>query len=202
MRKVIRLLTAGLFSMLIGGAAMAQDQVTIRGTVTNAASKETVSSVSVVIKGSDEGTYTDDRGNFTLTTRRSFPLTLVFSSIGFGTVEKRVSNASDEVDIVMNPASSLGQEVVVSATRMPSRILESPVSIERISNANIRNAPAANYYDLVVNLKGVDFVTSSLTFKTPTTRGFASSGNTRFLQIMDGMDNQAPGLNFSVGSVI
>src|SRR5437764_4827966 len=41
-----------------------------------------------------------------------------------------------------------------------------------------------------------------MTFKTPTTRGFAGSGNTRFNQLVDGMDNQAPGLNFSVGGVV
>src|SRR5690606_21378166 len=66
----------------------------------------------------------------------------------------------------------------------------------------IRNSPSPSYYDLVTNLKGVDVVTSSLTFKTPTMCGFAGSGNVRFNQIMDGMDNQAPGLNFSVGSII
>jgi outer membrane receptor protein involved in Fe transport len=71
-----------------------------------------------------------------------------------------------------------------------------------VNTTTIRNAPASNYYDIVANLKGVDVVASSLTFKTPTTRGFQSSGNTRFNQIVDGMDNQAPGLNFSVGSVI
>ena len=48
----------------------------------------------------------------------------------------------------------------------------------------------------------MDVTTSSLTFKTPTTRGFNSSGNTRFNQLVDGMDNQAPGLNFSVGAII
>jgi hypothetical protein len=51
-------------------------------------------------------------------------------------------------------------------------------------------------------LKGVDITTSSLTFVTPTTRGFNSSGNYRFNQLVDGMDNQAPGLNFSVSSIV
>jgi outer membrane receptor protein involved in Fe transport len=55
---------------------------------------------------------------------------------------------------------------------------------------------------LLQNLKGVDLMASSLTFKTPTTRGFNGSGNARFTQLIDGMDNQAPGLNFSVGGVI
>ncbi len=92
--------------------------------------------------------------------------------------------------------------VADTTTRVAERIMESPVSVERVSAATIRTAPAANYYDVVSNLKGVDVVTSSLTFKTPSTRGFSGSGNVRFTQIMDGMDNQAPGLNFAVGSVV
>jgi outer membrane receptor protein involved in Fe transport len=113
-----------------------------------------------------------------------------------------VTNADQPVSVSFAPNSSLGQEVVVAASRLPERILESPVSIERVSSTTIRTAPASNYYDIVTNLKGVDVIASSLTFKTPTTRGFAGSGNTRFNQLVDGMDNQAPGLNFSVGSVI
>lgn len=202
MRKTLPALVAFVFCIFLQTISFAQEVITIRGTVRNATSNETVSSVSVLIKGTEEGTYTDDRGNFVINTRQKLPLTLVFTSVGFEPFEQAVNDAAQPVMVTLATSSSLGQEVVVSATRTPSRILESPVSIERIGNANIRSAPAANYYDLVVNLKGVDFVTSSLTFKTPTTRGFAGSGNTRFLQIMDGMDNQAPGLNFAVGSVI
>lgn len=202
MRRMLPLLAAFVLVCLLQLPTYAQETATLKGSVKNATTNETVSSVSVIIKGTEEGTYSDDKGNFSLTTRRKLPLTLILSSIGYESVEVEVSNAVQVLQVSLKPTSSLGQEVVVSATRMPSRILESPVSIERIGNSSIRSTPAANYYDMVVNLKGVDFVASSLTFKTPTTRGFAGSGNTRFLQIMDGMDNQAPGLNFAVGSVI
>ena len=33
-------------------------------------------------------------------------------------------------------------------------------------------------------------------------RGFNSNGNVRVVQLIDGMDNQAPGLNFSVGNIV
>ncbi|HUM66305.1 MAG TPA: Plug domain-containing protein, partial [Chitinophagaceae bacterium] len=82
------------------------------------------------------------------------------------------------------------------------RILESPVSIERVGAAAIRNNASSNYYDIVNKLKGVNVVYSSLTYATPTTRGFSGSGNTRFTQVVNGMDNQAPGLNFAVGMVV
>jgi len=152
----------------------AQGQV-VSGAVRNSLTKEAVSAASVTIKGSTSGTFTDDKGNFRLTVPSSvkFPFTLVISSIGFSELEISVA-AAGEQSINLMPSAALGEELVVSATRLPTRILESPVSIERVSGATLRNAPVANYYDIVTNLKGVDMVASSLTFRTVTTRGFAS----------------------------
>lgn len=199
MRKTIShllaLVLANMFSMVIYAQVS-----TISGKVDNNATKEKLAAVSVAIKGTNSGTYTDDKGSFKLTLSK-VPVTLVFSSVGFESYEV-VVNGSQDLTVSLKPSNALGQEVVVSATRVAQKIMESPVSIERISTAAIRNTPSASYYDMVSNLKGVDIVTSSLTFKTPTTRGFAGSGNARVNQIVDGMDNQAPGLNFAVGSFI
>lgn len=198
MRKFTSYLVAVIMAMLFSTAAFSQN--TISGNVKNSATSENVNAVSVTVKGSDAGTFTDDKGRFTLNVK-SLPVTLVISSVGYTTQEIQVTGTG-ATTINLAPTNALGQEVVVSATRVATRILESPVSIERVSAAAIRTAPAASYYDVVSTLKGVDVVTSSLTFKTPTTRGFAGSGNLRFNQLVDGMDNQAPGLNFSVGSVV
>ena len=180
---------------------LAQNTV-ISGTVQNSSSAEKIAAVSVTIKGSGAGTYTDDKGNFKISATQSLPLTLVLSSVGFQTQEIKVANATTPIIVQFKPSNALGQEVVVSATKVATRILESPVSIERVNAATIRNAPAASYYDVLSTLKGVDVTTSSLTFKTPSTRGFNGSGSTRVNQIVDGMDNQAPGLNFSVGGFV
>lgn len=201
MRKSNRHLAMMLLAMFTSIAAFAQT-VTVTGNVKNSSNSDNVPAVSVTIKGTSTGTFTDDKGNFSLTTSQNPPFTLVFTSIGFDPQEVVVNNLSQVVSVSLIPSSTLGTEVVVSASRVPEKILESPVSIERVSSAAIRVSPAASYYDIVGNLKGVDMVTSSLTFKTPTTRGFAGSGNTRFNQLVDGMDNQAPGLNFSVGAII
>ncbi|MGL6268299.1 MAG: carboxypeptidase-like regulatory domain-containing protein, partial [Chitinophagaceae bacterium] len=194
---------AAVLLFMLPTIVFAQTQV-LTGSVQNSLTKEMVGSVSVSIKGTTAGTFTDDKGNFKLTVPSTvkFPLTLVFTSIGYDFKEIEVTGPGEISAIVLNASSSLGDEVVISATRVPTRILESPVSIERVSSAALKNAPAANYFDVVGNLKGVDMVTASLTFKTVTTRGFAGSGNVRFNQIVDGMDNQAPGLNFAVGSFI
>ena len=183
-------------------SASAQNSTTVSGSVKNAKSKELVSAVSVTVKGSSVGTFTDDKGTFRFSSIKNYPVTLVFSSVGFANKEVTVNAAKTGVEVSLEPSFTLGNEVVVSASRVPERILESPVSIERVSTATIRNTAATNYYDILTNLKGVDVVAASLTFKSVGTRGFNSSGNTRLNQLIDGMDNQAPGLNFSVGSVI
>lgn len=201
MRNSYSSFTSLLLALFFSIAAYAQP-VTVTGNVKNSTNQDVVPAVSVTLKGSSTGTFTDDKGNFTLTTSQQPPFTLVFTSIGFESQEVLVNTAGQVVNISFTPSTSLGTEVVVSASRVPERILESPVSIERVNAAAIRVTPAATYYDIVGGLKGVDIVTSSLTFKTPSTRGFAGSGNTRFNQLVDGMDNQAPGLNFSVGAII
>ena len=183
-------------------SASAQNSTTVSGSVKNAKSKELVSAVSVTVKGSSVGTFTDDKGTFRFSSIKNYPVTLVFSSVGFANKEVTVNAANAGLEVSLEPSFTLGNEVVVSASRVPERILESPVSIERVSTATIRNTAATNYYDILTNLKGVDVVAASLTFKSVGTRGFNSSGNTRLNQLIDGMDNQAPGLNFSVGSVI
>ncbi|HEY5390916.1 MAG TPA: carboxypeptidase-like regulatory domain-containing protein, partial [Hanamia sp.] len=188
---------ANIFTLI----AVAQ-QTTIKGDVTNKISNEGIPAVSVIVKGTGEGTFTDEHGHFILDIKGSLPVTLVITSIGYGKQEIQVNNEKVAVNVSLDPVSTLGQEVVVSATRTPASILESPVTIERISATDIRNSPQVSYYDIISKLKGVDVVTASLTFSSPTTRGFNGSGNLRLNQIVDGMDNQAPGLNFSVGSVV
>ena len=176
--------------------------VTIIGKISNGENKEAVPAASVVLKGGTAGTYSDNQGNFKLTINHSFPFTLIISSVGYETKEVVVESGSTAIDIDLKPASVEGTEVVVSATRSQIRSLESPVSIERMSSSAIREVSAANFYDAIGNLKGVDVVTSSILFKTMGTRGFNGSGNLRMNQLVNGMDNQAPGLNFSVGNIV
>lgn len=200
MKRIMQSTISLLLLLLISIQTYSQS-TSLSGYVRDPISKEGISAVSVLIKGSSEGSFTDSKGYFKLNANLKFPLTLLFSSIGYESKEVEITGA-EEINIELNPSATLGEEVVVAATRTATRAMESPVSIERLNAANINTSPATSYYDMVGQLKGVDITTSSLTFKTPSTRGFNFSGNTRLNQLVDGMDNQAPGLNFSLGSFI
>ena len=201
MRKSYRYLAAWLMAVLFSIAANAQS-VTISGTVRNGTSKEGVVAVTVAIKGTSSGTYTDPNGKFSIKVPK-LPVVLVFTSTGgYDAQEVTVSDASKTIDVDLKVNTVMGQAVIVAANRVPTKILESPVTIERLSSSALKNSAAPSVYEAIGNLKGVDVHTASLSFRTITTRGFVSSGNTRLTQLIDGMDNQAPGLNFAVGSVI
>lgn len=202
MRNIYSIAAMALIAIFSCVSATAQNKVTISGIVTDGVTGKALSGVSVTVKGTLSGAVTDEKGAFTVSGVMTLPATLVFGSIGYASKEVQVAASGQSVTIALQPGYVLGEEVVVAASRTSERLLETPVSIERVSSATIRSAPAANYYDIIGNLKGVDMTTSSLTFKTISTRGFNGSGNLRFNQLVDGMDNQAPGLNFTVGNII
>ncbi|MDR6845245.1 TonB-dependent receptor plug domain-containing protein [Flavobacterium granuli] len=176
-------------------------QNTISGKIINSTTKEKVSAVLVKIKNAKESTYSDEYGRFQLS-GKEFPLTVVVSSLGFQSKEVEVKESSSSLVIEMDPGMALDEIIVTSASRVAQRKLSSPVTIEQVSLKEIKNSPQLNYIDMVQGLKGVDVTVSSIGFTSITTRGFNTSGNTNFTQIVDGMDNQAPGLNFPLGSAL
>ncbi|SFT50359.1 TonB-dependent Receptor Plug Domain [Algoriphagus locisalis] len=189
-----------LLVSLTSGTVFAQ--TTVSGTVSDADTKETLVGVNILVKGKVIGTISDLDGAYSLNVNQDPPLTLVFSMVGYNTQEIEVTTAQSTVNVQLVESAILGQEVVVSASRVEESVLQSPVSVEKMDIIAIRDAPQASFYDAINNMKGVEMSTQSLLFKSFNTRGFNANGNVRTVQLIDGMDNQAPGLNFSVGNIV
>jgi outer membrane receptor protein involved in Fe transport len=175
-------------------------QTTITGTVTDDSSIP-MPGANIIIIGTTSGTITDFDGNFTLTVDQEPPFTIQVSTIGFESQNQEVTSNNQTFAILMQEGNFL-DEVVISASRTPERIFESPVTVERFGLKQIRNTASADFYGGLENLKGVDVNTNSLTFKSINTRGFATFANTRFMQLVDGMDNSSPALNFPIGNLV
>ncbi|MCX8492494.1 MAG: TonB-dependent receptor, partial [Cyclobacteriaceae bacterium] len=149
------------------------------------------------------GTISDGKGEFYLKVNQAPPLTLVFSFIGFRSQELEIKDANTVgLEITLEEETLLGQEVVVAASRVEESILKSPVTIEKMDILAIRQSAAPDFYDALANVKGVQASNGSLNFTAVNTRGFATIANTRFVQWVDGMDTQAPLLNFPTGSIM
>ena len=186
--------------LLLFFCGIAYSQTTISGVVTDENSQP-IPGANVIIVGTSTGTSTDFDGNFTLNVSQVPPFTLQASNIGFSTDRQEVTSNNQTINFVLKEGTSL-DEVVISASRTPERIFESPVTVERFGLKEIKNTASADFYGGLENLKGVDINTNSLTFNSINTRGFATFANTRFMQLVDGMDNSTPALNFPIGNLV
>ncbi|MEZ4901960.1 MAG: hypothetical protein R2822_09470 [Spirosomataceae bacterium] len=81
--------------------------------------------------------------------------------------------------------------MVVSAARIKESYLKSATSIELLTLKQIGQSAAMSYFDAIENLKGVQLITPSLGFRVYNARGFTNTTNVRFVQLVDGIDNQA-----------
>jgi outer membrane receptor protein involved in Fe transport len=176
--------------------------IEISGHVTDREKNEPLSGTSVGIKGTLSGTITNNAGNFTLRTKEKFPFTLVISSIGYQAQEVEVKNFATDLHVALATQTVYGDEVVVTASKVPENILKSPVAIEKLDIRAIKETPAPSFYDALGSVKGVQMTTSSLTFKVPNTRGFNIPNNFRFMQLVDGVDMQAATLGVPLGNAI
>ena len=169
--------------------------------VRDAAYNDPIIGANVIIDGTTEGTITDWDGSFELSTQKDFPITLFISYIGYAD-QQIVLSENSRVNVILKEDAAILEEVVVKGSRISDKQKESPLTIEALDIIAIKETPAANFYDGLGALKGVDLTAASLGFKVINTRGFNSTSPVRSLQIIDGIDNQAPGLNFSLGNFL
>jgi outer membrane receptor protein involved in Fe transport len=188
-----------IFFCLTGFVLLVQNSsVTVTGKVTNE-KKEPVSKATVAVKNGTTGITADDTGKFSLSVA-SFPVTLIISSSGYEQEEYTVTG-NGEISITLQTYEKVLDPVVIGVNKVEGKLTKSAVSIERVGKADILNSPT-DPYGHILSKKSLDVTVSSLTYKTYSTRGFNGSGSSRVNQLMDGMDNQAPGLNFSVGNFV
>tara|TARA_R110001592_G_scaffold87871_2_gene259224 strand:+ start:733 stop:3450 length:2718 start_codon:yes stop_codon:yes gene_type:complete len=191
-----------LVAFIAFGSLAMVGQTTVTGTVKDAKTGDLLPGANIKISRKAVGTSTDFDGNFVLSVTEKPPFTIEVSMIGFQTMSAEITKNNQKVEVTLTENETSLDEIVVSASRTPERIMESPVTIERMDARAIKNTSSPSFYDGLENLKGVDINTSSLTFKSVNTRGFATFANTRFMQLVDGMDNSSPALNFAIGNLL
>ena len=192
LRRVLALL-----ALAVGTSASAQ---TVSGTVVDASGP--VPGVNVRIDGTFVGRATDVDGTFSLDVDfRGGPQTLVFSFTGYQTQRVTVGEPTAGLVVTLAPEVIQGGDVVVSASRVEESVLEAPVTIERVSMAQLQQRPQTEIIASLDRLKGVDVSRSSMLLSSLSTRGFNSAKSERLIQLIDGFDYVSPTLSLYVGNL-
>ncbi|GGC04970.1 SusC/RagA family TonB-linked outer membrane protein [Dyadobacter sediminis] len=184
MGKILLRLTIML--MVVSSPVFAQ---TITGTVKSGSDGQSLPGVSVLIKGTTNGTTTDADGKFSIAASENS--TLVFSFIGYKSIEAPVGNKTT-LDVVLNEDASQLNEVVVTALGISKEQRALGYATAIVNNEALIKTASPNFATaLYGKAPGVTInatpggATSGVSINI---RGFSSiTGNTQPLIVLDGI---------------
>jgi outer membrane receptor for ferrienterochelin and colicins len=185
--------------------AWAQQTGTLTGVVRDLDTNESLVGANVVVEGTQRGSSTDADGEYRIENVPAGSQTLRVTFIGYETERVDVTVVAGEttpVNIVMTPRTFVGDEVVVTGSKRPEKLLDAPVQIEAISAEELSTTGGGTFLSALGNLKGVDFVDVGINGQGISARGFNNHFNTRLLSMVDGRLAQLPGTGLPQGNFL
>ncbi len=193
--KSMQLLLVCCLLFLFDVGLSAQNNIDVRGLVLDANTKEPLIGVSIMEKGTSNGTFTDLDGNFSLKVKSNSILKL--SSVGYSTIELNCNKVQGT--ILMKEDTKTLQEVVVVGYGTQKKV-NLTGSVTSIDGAKISAKPASDVLTaLQGEMPGVAVLRSSGQPGSETSgiriRGFSSANATSALVLIDGIEGDMTLLN-------
>ncbi len=160
---IMRFLFVSLLFFLLPFAVNAQKYGLIKGRITDADSKESLLYATVLIKGTTHGTTSDAEGIYTLSNLLPGKYTIVYSFLGYHSVEKEVTISAGKtiiLNVTLHGETIMGKEVIVTAQArgQASAIneqLKSNKIVNVVSRERIEEVPSQNAADVIGRLPGI-----------------------------------------------
>lgn len=174
-----------LFSLFALG--MYAQQVKLTGNVTSASDKEPMIGVTILVKGTTNGTVTDFDGNYALT---NVPTngTVTFSAIGYKTQDIKVNNRTTLNVVMQDDVEALDEVVVIGYGTAKKSDLTS--SISTVKGEELKSMASGNaMYSLQGKANGVQITSGGGPGATPRViiRGVTTVNGSDPLYVVDGM---------------
>lgn len=202
MKQRILLLALLLFTSL---SAQAQFRTTIRGQVLDSATAEPVGQVYVGADRSIHAVPTNGRGQFLIKLKNDYPLRLTFEKEGYKRTEYIIKTDESLDEIVVEMAK--GHDGPLTAQtyaghRHEQSLGDVPFELYALNSEELMELPAYDPYEAIGYLPSVELMTNGPNNHRLNARGFGDFQNQRFLQLIDGMDNQIPAAGYAAGNLI
>ncbi len=147
LRKVFKLFLVLTLFLLQTGTTWAQQDVKITGSIVDSQTKEPIVGAVIAVKGTSQGTVTNEKGNFTIQVKK-IPALLVVSSIGY---ENQRINAygSEPVKILLKESIKRLDEVVITGYSTQERKSISGSITTLNASETIKSLPTAGINQLL-----------------------------------------------------
>ncbi len=177
MRKIYALLVCVAVCQLLSAEIL-------RGTITDAFTREPLIGVTILNTDNNTGTGTDENGQYELDVQ-SVPAHIRFSYVGYQTEDKTLKAIPSHLNVAMQGDNEILDEVVVSAGRFEQRMTDVTVSMELLKPEAIRSQAPTDLSSSLQTLPGVEIID-----KQPSIRGgggWTYSVGSRCQVLLDGM---------------
>lgn len=167
-----------------------QQQKSVSGKITDS-SKSSLPGVSVVVKGTTNGTITDAQGHYFISNVPANS-TLVFSFVGMKTQELQTTGQTTLNIIMKEEAIGIDEVVAIGYGTQKKRDITG--SISSVSSKDLSIQSASNVQNLFQGrLSGVSVSTSGVPGEAPTVRvrGIGTIGNNSPLYVIDGFPTKS-----------
>lgn len=166
-------------------------------------SDEPLVGATVIVKGTYVGGSTNSSGDFVFRAGSAqFPLTVVVSYLGYETQELVVQTPGVPVVATLIPQRALTNQLVMAASRKEENILQAPVTVEKVTEAQVRRLNTPDLVTGLAQFRGVDANASGFLINSLSTRGFGAPTSERVIQLVDYMDTQSPSISLNFGNAL
>ena len=182
---ILNLFYVGLFS---------QKTNSVSGKVTDKESGIALPGATVSVKYSRNSVVTDNQGMYTLQNLQGNKVTLLISYVGYETRELPVTITETSVtiaDINLTASFRTGDDIVISASKRPEKIVNAPASIQVIGKKELEQFTGSNTFELLSKVQGVETVRIGVDGINLNARGLNQNFNNKVFLMIDGRNSMS-----------
>lgn len=183
---------AGMLLLGIPALLPAQGTGAVTGRVTRQDDRSPLAGVSITVEGTGVAGVTGTDGRYVLPRVPAGPQTLLVRWLGYRPHSVQVTvmaGGTASADAALQPQPIALDEVVISASRTPERVVEAPAAVSIVDIPQIRTAAITGQVArAIAAIPGVDVVQNGVHDFNINARGFNSTLNRRVLVLQDGRD--------------
>ena len=162
-----------------------------------------IAGASVSVVGAQKHTTSGADGSYALEGLRPGSYELQVEAPGYDSGIVAIDLGADKPasgDIVLGKTGSAAEEIVVTASRLPEKLLDAPASIETADEREMATTGGTTPYAALANKKGIDYANVGVNEQRISARGFATLFYSRMLGMVDGRVATLPGAGLPQGN--
>jgi iron complex outermembrane receptor protein len=188
-------IAAGFWLGLAQVASAQEDSASaVRGGVVEKATGAPVAGATVVLIGTSFAALSEADGSYEIdgVPPGTYQVQVASYQGASANVELRPGHTA-AIDLAVEASEFAGEVVVVTGTRSPEKLFDAPLTVESISEEDMKRSGGTSYLSALADVKGIDFADAGIGEQRISARGFTTQFNSRMLSMLDGRMAQIPG---------